>query len=320
MDTFEVVALQNINKIGPAAVIAIMKYLLINSKSSILELDLEDVAMIPKLNKTQKSLLEENYPLFSELILSASNEISRIQGLGIDVISINDVQYPKLLKMIKSPPLILYCKGNLSLLDSLNMVAVVGTRENTEHGKIITQRTVQFLCENDYTIVSGLAFGIDAIAHQQAIDIDGKTIAVLVDVQSIQPSKHTRLASDIVEKGGLLISENPPGTSIVPALFIKRDRIQSGLSLGVIPIETSINGGTMHAVKSAVSEKRIIYVPDYRKSGYKDLGIHQLEGIKSLIDNEVAKPYTKAIYPLIKSELISNKKSLMTTTEQDSLL
>jgi len=100
-------------------------------------------------------------------------------------------------------------------------------------------------------------------------------------------------------QNGLLISENAPGIKITPSLFIKRDRIQAGLSLAVFTIETSKDGGTMHAVNAAKQEHRLIYVPDYTKSGYQDKSIEQISGIISLYSDPEVEAYTKASYPQI---------------------
>ena len=93
------------------------------------------------------------------------------------------------------------------------------------------------------------------------MDNQGRTVAVLVDLISIAPSNHRDLSEQILRQGGLLVSENPPGTKVIPALFAKRDRIQAGLALAVFAIETSIGGGTMHAVKAASSMGRKVFVP-----------------------------------------------------------
>src|SRR5690606_2385561 len=113
----------------------------------------------------------------------------------------------------------------------------------------IARRTVEHFVKNDFVIVSGLALGIDSVAHEATLKNLGKTIAVLVDVARISPAINRGLAHEIIESGGLLVAEHPPETRAIPAFFAKRDRIQSGLSLAVFAIETSVDGGTMHAVR-----------------------------------------------------------------------
>ena len=312
MDKNEIFALELIRNVGPTTVSKIIDYMEKQSIDSIRDIDVNDLIINIRQTKTKEALLE-NLPWenFQRYINDAKEKIFDIEEKGISIVCINDTNYPKLLKMIKTAPVFLYCRGDLALLEKTNNVAVVGTRNNTEHGKLIAEKTIEFLCENDYTIVSGLALGIDTIAHQKTLDQGGKTISVLVDVDNVQPASNRDLANDILEQGGLLVAEEKPGTKTIPSMFAKRDRIQSGMSLAVFPIETSINGGTMHAVKSATKENRFVYVPDAAKSGYVDIGIEQIEGIKYLIEEEIAIPYTKKIYGDILESLHKKEKELM---------
>jgi len=145
----------------------------------------------------------------------------------------------------------LYFRGNVSLLKEGKGVAIIGTRQSTSFGESVAKRLAQTVCNRGYTVVSGLAHGIDAAAHRGALSVSGKTIAVLVNVVEIYPHENQPLAKEILEKGGLLVAENPPGTQTQPRLFVDRDRIQSGLSFAVFPIETAVKGGTMHTVRFA---------------------------------------------------------------------
>lgn len=312
MNRNEIYALSRIKGIGSKAISAILDHLEANSADSMKDVDLELLLNDKKLSR-YKSIIAENlyWDTFEKHIKIAKNKIAEIEEKNITVICITDENYPPLLKLTKDAPVFLYCKGNLSLLSSSNNVAVVGTRNNTSYGKLITEKTVQFLCLNEYTIVSGLALGIDTVAHEEALTVNGKTIAVLVDVDNIQPSSNRDLAERILEQDGLLVSEEPHGTRIIPSLFAKRDRIQSGLSLAVFAIETSIDGGTMHAVKNAEKENRLLFVPNIDQIGYKDMDIEQLEGIRYLIEEKKAAPYTKNNYPEILKELKSMPKRLL---------
>ncbi len=170
---------------------------------------------------------------------------------GIGVISILDVDFPAGLKQIEKAPVFLYFRGNVSLLIDGKGIAIIGTRQSTSFGESIAKRLAQAVCARGYTVVSGLAHGIDAEAHRGALSVSGKTIAVLVNVAEIYPHENQPLAKEILEKDGLLVAENPPGTQTQPRLFVDRDRIQSGLSFAVFPIETAVKGGTMHTVRFA---------------------------------------------------------------------
>ena len=129
-----------------------------------------------------------------------------------------------------------------------------------------------------------------------------------------RPKTNLKLAQRILDNGGLLVAENPPKSKIIPALFAKRDRIQTGLSLAVFPIETSLNGGTFHAINTGIKYKRIVFAPDVKRSGYSDTNIPQLEGIRSIIENNQAFAYTKIDYPKV-LEILGDKKDELNKVE-----
>lgn len=197
-----------------------------------------------------------------EYIEQAKSVIQHHQKQGIHVITIVDAYYPELLKKLDDPPVALYCKGNIDLLRTNNHIAVVGTRNPTEKGKKLARRIAEVFVEKGYGIVSGLATGIDTEAHIGALDANGKTIAVLAGgLHSIFPKENTKLAQQIVENGGLLVSEQPIGTSAFRAAFVQRDRIQSGLSLAVCPVQTAIEGGTQNTIAFARKQNRVLFCP-----------------------------------------------------------
>lgn len=302
-------AFSRIKGLGPKGLKKIIDYCKLKnittiSDSNINEL-LNSVSITNKLKDFIKTSMRSG--LFDKLLKEAEKDLDLCYEKNIHVISYYDNNYPKYLMFLDDAPIFLYCKGNIKLLNNQNNVAVVGTRNNSDYGKLITQKTVQFLVENDYCIVSGLALGIDTIAHESALEFNGKTISVLVDVDAIAPKKNLELARNILANEGLLVSENPPETKIIPAHFAKRDRIQAGLSLAIFPIETSLDGGTFHAINTGIKYKRTIFAPDVNRSGYADSNILQLEGIKSIIENNKALPYTKVDYPKI-LRILSDKK------------
>src|SRR3989344_5818086 len=169
--------------------------------------------------------------------------------------------FPKLLSQIHDPPKQLYCRGNISLLNS-SCLAVVGTRKLTSYGREITQQIVRDLVNNGFTVVSGLALGIDAIAHQATIDCGGKTIAVLgggVGDKNIGPRTNFPLAQNILKNDGLLVSEYSNEEKIFASNFAVRDRIISGLSLGVLVIEADEKRGALTTSKCALDQNRDVF-------------------------------------------------------------
>ncbi len=169
--------------------------------------------------------------------------------------------YPKLLRQIHDFPKNLYCRGNISLLNS-SCFAVVGTRKLTSYGKETAQQIVRDLANNGFTIVSGLALGIDAVAHQATLDCGGKTIAVLgggVGDENIGPRTNFHLAQNILKNDGLLISEYSDKEKIFAFNFAIRDRIISGLSLGVLVIEADEKSGALITAKCALDQNRDVF-------------------------------------------------------------
>lgn len=169
--------------------------------------------------------------------------------------------YPENLKNIEQPPFTLFCKGDVSLLNSEG-IAVVGTRSPTSYGKIITEKFCKGLVENDFTIISGLAYGVDSISHQTALQNNGKTIAVLGGgFNNIYPSANENLAKRIVEKG-LLISEYNPSFKPTIYSFPFRNRIIAALSKGVLITEAGEKSGSLHTKEFALEMgKEIFAVP-----------------------------------------------------------
>ncbi len=181
---------------------------------------------------------------------------------GLSVIKIHDSAYPRRLKEIHSPPKLLYIKGVLPVYTNLAL-AVVGTRKTSPYGRAITPTLVGALARAGVLIVSGLALGIDALAHQAALDAGGQTIAVLgCGLDAVYPVANWQLANEIVSRGGALISEYPPGTPPLKQHFPARNRIISGLSRGVLVIEGSEDSGSLITAKFAVDQNRdVLAVP-----------------------------------------------------------
>lgn len=315
----DVLVLQSVKGVGNRTLVKLIDFYLANNLKTIRELDFTKV---PKLNssiaRAAKDLLTSCK--YDALSLDFEKSLSKWSDVGIRVLAYGSRDYPIQLNLLPDPPALLFCKGNCDLIKNPKSIAVVGTRNNTRLGEMITYKTVEYFSKEGFCIVSGLALGIDAIAHRAALDNQGRTVAVLVDLISIAPSNHRDLSEQILRQGGLLVSENPPGTKVIPALFAKRDRIQAGLALAVFAIETSIDGGTMHAVKAASSMHREVFVPHASAAGYPDLGIQQISGTQELVKSGVAKPYTRETYVEISKALTQLAASFADTPKETGSL
>ena len=179
--------------------------------------------------------------------------------LGISVTTKISNDYPKSLSNISTPPFVIYYKGDKSLMDK-DCFAVVGTRHLTSYGKMATEKFTKGLVEAGFVIVSGLASGIDTIAHRTTLDMGGKTIAVLANgLDQIYPPTNTALAREIVEKGGLIISETRPYRKAESFLFPIRNRIIAGLSRGVLITEAQEKSGAMHTKNYALEYGKDVF-------------------------------------------------------------
>lgn len=225
---------------------------------------------------------------------SAIRIISNSADHGIGIFSYFDDCYPDILKQCTDengkldPPILLYYRGNL---DALKMpgVAVIGTREPTENGiKAGLYFSEQFATKG-YNIVSGLAIGCDTTGHKGALQAGGITTAFLangLDWDSIYPKENLELAKQIVASNGLLLSEYPVGQSCGTYGLVARDRLQAGLSLATIVIQTGINGGTMHAVNATIASKKPLFAVEYRNP--TDCNHEKVQGNIKLIKDRAA--------------------------------
>src|SRR5439155_26022513 len=171
-------------------------------------------------------------------------ELGDCQRSGVQVLVESQPGYPEPLRTIHDPPGVLFVRGELVPSDGL-AVAIVGTRHGTQYGLAQAERLAAGLARCGYTIVSGLARGIDAAAHRGAIKAHGRTLAVLGSgVLNVYPPEHEQLASETIAHGALL-SENPPHSPPLKGAFPQRNRIITGLSLGVIVVEASDRSGAL---------------------------------------------------------------------------
>ena len=197
-------------------------------------------------------------------------ELAQISKLGFAYITLADSNYPRLLAQIDNPPLVLYYKGNSDLFKYLS-IAVVGTRRITSYGVNIVKRFIPVFCQENICIVSGLAYGVDTFAHQQALDCGGYTLAVLPSgLADVSPVGNMWLYRKIVDTGrGLVVTELPLNTSPKKYFFPLRSRIVVGLSQAVLVVEAAEKSGTIYTAEEAKKQGKYLYaVPGQLESAY----------------------------------------------------
>lgn len=208
----------------------------------------------------EKILTSENYQKMREMAdedyvkTFAINQAER----GIKIVCKYDDDYPQKLFDLSDAPYILYYMGDISLANKPSL-SVVGTRKPTNYGKIVTEKIIRDVASAGVVIISGLAYGVDSIAHRKCLEVGGKTIAVLGGgFDHIYPSEHQGLAEEIAKKG-LLLSEYRPKKNATKYTFPTRNRIVAGLGDGVLITEASLNSGTIHTKDFALEYGRTLY-------------------------------------------------------------
>lgn len=227
---------------------------------------------------------------------------------GIKIITLDDKEYPTLLKNIDNPPIVLFCAGNLSELDGALTVSAVGTRNPSAYGIDVTKRIISQLAKVGAVVTSGLAVGIDAAVHKACIDSGGRTTGVLAcGIFVDYPLENSRLKREIVENGGAVISELLPYTKTSADYFQYRNRIISGLSLGTLIIEASEQSGALITANHACEQGReVFYIPPHNILSPHFMGV-------AALGRDGATPvysYLDIVYALIRQTEILNFKTL----------
>lgn len=244
-------ALHSIDGLGPIRLKAIVDYF--KDPKLAWEADVGEMrkigipqTVIDLLAETRKTLNPETYA-------------GSIKDSGIKWMSIFDEDYPKLLKQIYDPPMVLYYKGEILPTDE-KAVAVVGTRKITGYGRIVTEQFTKGLALAGLTIVSGLARGVDSEAHKTAVRENGRTLAVLGGgLNKIFPPENEKLVREIASGFGAVLSEFPPDYPSVPGNFPSRNRIISGLALAVLVTEAAEDSGSLITARLALEQGREVF-------------------------------------------------------------
>lgn len=192
--------------------------------------------------------------------ISPEKEFEKLEKEGITIITISDDSYPSRLKEIPSAPALLCVKGEIKKDEII--VAIVGSRKVSLYGKQAASQLSRELSQTGITIASGMALGIDGIAHRECLKLKNRTIAVLgsgIDKNSIYPSSNRQIAEEIISNGGAIISEYPVGTPPLKQHFPARNRIISGLSLGVLIVEAAESSGALITARFALEQNREVF-------------------------------------------------------------
>ncbi|MBU2575983.1 DNA-processing protein DprA [Patescibacteria group bacterium] len=226
--------------------------------------------------------------------INLDQEMENHEKEGITILTLEDEKYPKLLKEVYDPPPTLFYRGALPNDDDF-LLAVIGSRKFSEYGKQAAQIITSELARNGIIIVSGLALGIDAIAHQACLDACGKTVAVLgcgIEKINIYPVHNRMLSEKIINTGGCIISEHPIGTPPYKQHFPQRNRVISGLSLGTLIVEAAEKSGALITARHALDQNREVFaVPgtitsetSFGTNNLIKMGAHPVTNAQDILD------------------------------------
>lgn len=235
-----------------------------------------DILRAKGVKKSALTLLA-NEPPFAAM----EKELAKAKAMGVKIVSLDDNEYPALLRTIYAPPVILYLRGSFEVI-SRPAVAIVGSRAATAYGVKIARKLAADLTMRGVMVVSGMALGIDTAAHYGTLDRGGPTIAVLgCGVDVIYPRQNMKLYGEIM-KNGLIVSEYPLGTKPESFRFPSRNRIISGMAMGTVVVEAAKRSGSLITARMAMDEGREVFAIPGRIDSFKSAGTHHLlqEGAK----------------------------------------
>lgn len=208
--------------------------------------------------------------------------LEKSERANINITSYFDKKFPEALKNIVDPPLVINTKGNLQDLNNISGVAVIGTRKPSSAGTKAGEYFGKQLALQNFNVVSGLAIGCDTAGHKGCLSVNGFTTAILAHgLHTIYPKENYPLAEEILDKGGILLSEYFIGTGALANFFVERDRLQAGLSEATIVIQTDVKGGTMHAVNATIASNKKLGAIKYKGA---ELEYDKTQGNEKLIN------------------------------------
>ena len=239
--------------------------------------------LVNELAKVNSRIKPVNEALLKNALYQAGRILEKQESMGITAISLYDYLYPENFKALGSDaPVLFFAKGNTMLLRKpCKFIAIIGSRRISDYASRVGTRLAHILAEKEYVIVGGLAVGSDTCGHRGAMET-GYTIAVMpCGLDMVVPSENTGLFLQMIDNGSLAISEYPIGYAPTKASYVERDRLQAGIADGLIVLETSEDGGTMHAVRKAAELHRPIgcLSPDMVEQAGNQMLIDQYDAV-----------------------------------------
>ncbi len=311
-------ALNKINGLGPQKMSSLMSYF--KSSQLIWEANKSELAAAGLGETLIENIFRERNTIDPE------KEWALLENENIRVINISDKEYPPMLREIYNPPFLIYIRGSIQCF-SQPMIAIVGSRRCTSYGRQACYSISRDLAAAGITVVSGLALGIDAIAHRGALDAKGLTIGVLgssIEKAGITPQTNAMLGEEIINSGGLLLSEYPLPTSPNPGTFPARNRIMAGISAGTVVIEAAEDSGSLITANHALENNREVFaIPgsifSSQSHGTNSLikkGAKIVTSVQDILEEFSLKQKIKSFSPLPKTTTKEEKNIISTLSSE----
>lgn len=287
LSTEQIVKILQLQSLGTGRALKVCE--IAKNKTIYNDSDLQELILGCIANKWVKGLPVYSKTDFVRAFQQGLDILEKSNKAKITVLSCFDVEFPSKLSNIDKKPIVLSFKGNYQDLNSRPGIAIIGTREPTEPGRKTGEYCGEYFGKRGFNVVSGLAKGCDSAAHIGCLRVNGMTTAIVAHgLDIIYPKENKGLATEILDKGGVLLSEYFIGKGPKPNQFVERDRLQAGLALATIVIQTGIKGGTMHAVNATIESKKFLAAIKYNKPVDYD----KISGNEMLIKESGAFPLT----------------------------
>lgn len=249
-----ILTLKNIPKVGTKSI-----YYFINESINMPKDENDIIEVFKNLKQQHKRIIIPTIEQIKIANEKAKEIIYKSKIHDIKMVNLLDDKFPSNLKYIEDVPIQLFYKGNIENLNKKLNISIIGSRKADKVGLETSYNLGKIFASKDYNVVSGLALGCDEYAHKGVLSINKNTTAVMpCSLDTIYPSKNEKLAQDIIDNNGCLVSEYEIGSTLYKNNFIQRDRIESGLSLATIIVQSDINSGTMHTAKYTIKQNRIL--------------------------------------------------------------
>jgi len=276
----DLLRLSSVHRIGPTKIRALLSHF--ESPAEVLDAPARELIRVPGIDKKLASNIAhcENDEEF------ADEQLKRLNRIGARIVTIWDKDYPELLKRIYDPPALIYVLGKFIPIDR-QAIAIVGTRQPTLYGQQVAESFSQALCRLGISIVSGLARGVDTVAHSSTLKAGGRTIAVIGSGLDIPYPPENKKLMDQIAEAGVVVSEFPMGAKPDATNFPRRNRIISGLSLGTLIVESAEDGGAMITASTALDQDREVFAIPGGINEKRSSGPNRLiqEGRAKLVQN-----------------------------------